>query len=115
MSLGSPKTSEKKKFVPNFNVARVKRDPDEPKVGVKKEGAGGKPRKKQEHKKDKKERPELIQTMGSVFSEVRKRKYQFDSTGRPLGQYFRPLQCIGRHSPFWSIFAFLWSMLYQNG
>jgi len=69
LSLGSPKTSEKKKFVPNFNVARVKRDPDEPKVGVKKEGAGGKPRKKQEHKKDKKERPELIQTMGSVFSE----------------------------------------------
>ena len=110
MSLGSPKTSEKKKFVPNFNVARVKRDPDEPKVGVKKEGAGGKPRKKQEHKKDKKERPELIQTMGSVFSEVRKRKYQFDSTGRPLGQYFRPLQCIGRHSPFWSIFAILWSI-----
>ena len=76
LSLGSPKTAEKKKFVPNFNVARVKRDPDEPKIGVKKEGGAGtgKQRKKQDHrkdKKDKKERPELIQTMGSVFSEVR--------------------------------------------
>jgi len=74
LSLGSPKTAEKKKFVPNFNVARVKRDPDEPKIGVKKEGGAGtgKQRKKQDHrkdKKDKKERPELIQTMGSVFSE----------------------------------------------
>ena len=53
----------------------MKRDPDEPKVGVKKEGGvgTGKTRKKQDHrkdKKDKKERPELIQTMGSVFSEV---------------------------------------------
>ena len=65
--------------MPNFNVARVKRDPDEAKVGVKKEGGAGtgKQRKKQDHrkdKKDKKERPELIQTMGSVFSEVRSTK-----------------------------------------
>lgn len=80
LSLGSPKTAEKKKFVPNFNVARVKRDPDEPKVGVKKEGGAGtgKQRKKQDHrkdKKDKKERPELIQTMGSVFSEVSRTRF----------------------------------------
>ena len=73
MSLGSPKTVEKKKFVPNFNVARVKRETDEPKE--KKEGGAGsgKQRKKQDSRKDKKEkkeRPELIQTMGSVFSEV---------------------------------------------
>ena len=73
MSLGSPKSAEKKKFVPNFNVARVKREPEESKVVVKKEGAGAKQKKRQEQKKekkDKKERPELIQTMGSVFSEV---------------------------------------------
>ena len=67
------KTVEKKKFVPNFNVARVKRETDEPKE--KKEGGAGsgKQRKKQDSRKDKKEkkeRPELIQTMGSVFSEV---------------------------------------------
>ena len=73
LSLGSPKSAEKKKFVPNFNVARVKREPEESKVVVKKEGAGAKQKKRQEQKKekkDKKERPELIQTMGSVFSEV---------------------------------------------
>jgi len=72
LSLGSPKSAEKKKFVPNFNVARVKREPEESKVVVKKEGAGAKQKKRQEQKKekkDKKERPELIQTMGSVFSE----------------------------------------------
>ena len=67
MSLGSPKTSEKKKFVPNFNVARVKRDPDEPKVGVKKEGAGGKPRKKQEHKKGQKREARVDSDHGLSF------------------------------------------------
>ena len=48
MSLGSPKSAEKKKFVPNFNVARVKREPEESKVVVKKEGAGAKQKKRQE-------------------------------------------------------------------
>jgi len=111
LSLGSPKTAEKKKFVPNFNVARVKRDPDEPKVGVKKEGGvgTGKTRKKQDHrkdKKDKKERPELIQTMGSVFSEgvgpgkgIRRRMGGGGSEGRGEGGIRTKMEAVEKMDP----------------
>lgn len=68
LSLGSPKVTEKKKFIPNLNVARtVKKEVDESQAGGKKEH-GRRAGKKQE-KKEKKERPGLIQTMGSIFSE----------------------------------------------
>jgi len=65
LTLGSPKVTERKKFVPNLNVTRtIKKEEDQ--QGGKKDS----PRRgKKPEKKERKERPGLIQTMGSIFAE----------------------------------------------
>ena len=72
MSLGSPKSAEKKKFVPNFNVARVKREPEESKVVVKKEGAGAKQKKRQEQKKEKKDKINSDESRLTTLSKLKR-------------------------------------------
>ena len=64
-------TAEKKKFVPNLNVQRnVKKEPDL--TAVKEDKGGKKGRKENKHEKREKfnkDRPALIQTLGSVFAD----------------------------------------------
>ena len=63
--------AEKKKFVPNLNVQRnVKKEPDL--TAVKEDKGGKKGRKENKHEKREKfnkDRPALIQTLGSVFAD----------------------------------------------
>lgn len=72
LTLGGKTVPERKKFVPNLNVQRqIKKEPEENNSDKKEKRDKHKNHKHDKHeKKDRhKNRPELIQTMGSVFAE----------------------------------------------
>jgi len=69
LTLGAPKIAERKKFVPNLNVTRAVKKEGEDNEGSGKKGNNRRHGKKHQDKKERKERPGLIQTMGSIFAE----------------------------------------------